>query len=85
MDQQEMITDLHELVDLLREQVLALQHGAGNPIVIKDLGGDTDSDLSLEGIEVLDDDDDVTMYYPAPEGLLVLIEDEESTAVSLTW
>ena len=85
VDQQEMITNLHELVDLLREQVLVLQHGAGNPIIIEDLGGDTDSDLSLEGVEVLDDDDDVIMYYPAPEGLLVPIEDEGLTAVSLTW
>ena len=85
VDQQEMITNLHELVDLLREQVLVLQHGAGNPIIIEDLGGDTDSDLSSEGVEVLDDDDDVIMYYPAPEGLLVPIEDEGLTAVLLTW
>ena len=80
-----MITNLHKLVDLLREQVLALQHGVGNPIVIEDLGGDMDSDLSSEGIEVPDDNDDVIMYYLAPEGLLVPIEDEELTAVSSTW
>ena len=85
VDQQGMITDLHELVDLLREQVLVLQHGVGNPIVI-DLAGETDLDSSSEGVEVLDDDDDdVVMYYPAPQGLLVLIVDEESTAVSSTW
>ena len=78
VDQQDMITNLHELVDLLREQVLALQHGAGNPIVIKDFSR-TDSES-----EDSRDDDDVIMYYPAPEGLLVPIEDE-STAVSSTW
>ena len=78
VDQQDMITNLYELVDLLREQVLALQHGAGNPIVIKDFSG-TDSES-----EDSRDDDDVIMYYPAPEGLLVPIEDE-STAVSSTW
>ena len=82
VDQQDMITDLHNLVDLLREQVLALQHGAGNPIVIEDFGG-TDSEDS-ESSE--DDDDDVVMFYPAPEGLLVPIEDDEgSTAVSSAW
>ena len=79
VDQQDMITDLHELVDLLREQVLALQHGAGNPIVIEDFSG-MDSDSEGSG-----DNDDVVMYYPAPEGLLVPIKDEESTAVSSTW
>ena len=84
VDQQGMITNLHELVDLLREQVLALQHGAGNPIVV-DLAGEMDLDSSLEGVEVLDDNSDVVMYYPAPQGLLVPIEDGESTAVSLTW
>ena len=85
VDQQGMITDLHESVDLLREQVLVLQHGAGNPIVIN-LAGETDLDSSSEGVEVLDDDDnDVVMYYPAPQGLLVLIEDGESTAVSSAW
>jgi len=74
--------DLHNLVDLLREQVLALQHGAGNPIVIEDFGG-TDSEDS-ESSE--DDDEDVVMFYPAPEGLLVPIEDDEgSTAVSSAW
>ena len=78
VDQQDMITNLHELVDLLREQVLALQHGAGNPIVIKDFSR-TDSES-----EDSRDDDDVIMYYLAPEGLLVPIEDE-STAVSSTW
>ena len=78
VDQQDMITNLHELVDLLREQVLALQHGAGNPIVIKDFSG-TDSES-----EDSRDDNDVIMYYPALEGLLVPIEDE-STAVSSTW
>ena len=78
VDQQDMITNLHELVVLLREQVLALQHGAGNPIVIKDFGG-TDSES-----EDSRDDDDVIIYYPAPEGLLVPIKDE-STAVSSTW
>ena len=30
VDQQDMITNLHKLVDLLKEQVLVLQHGAGN-------------------------------------------------------
>ena len=85
VDQQGMITNLHELVDLLREQVLVLQHGAGNPIVIN-LAGEMDLDSSSEGVEVLDDDDnDVVMYYPAPQGLLVLIEDRESTAVSSAW
>jgi len=77
VDQQGMITDLHNLVDLLREQILALQHGAGNPIVIEDFGGtdseDSDSDYN---------DDDVVMFYPAPEGLLVPIEDDEETAVT---
>ena len=85
VDQQGMITDLHKLVDLLREQVLVLQHGAGNPIVI-DLAREMDSDSSSEGVEVLDDDNnDVVMYYPAPQGLLVLIEDGELTAVSSAW
>ena len=84
VDQQGMITNLHELVDLLREQVLALQHGAGNPIIV-DLAGEMDLDSSSEGVEVLDDDSDVVMYYPAPQGLLVPIEDGELTAVSLTW
>jgi len=79
VDQQDMITDLHNLVDLLREQVLALQHGAGNPIVIEDFGG-TDSEGSESSWN--DDDDDVVMFYPAPEGLLVPIKDDEETAVS---
>ena len=84
VDQQGIITDLHELVDLLREQVLVLQHGAGNPIVV-DLAGETDLDSSSEGVEVLDDDDDdVIIYYLAPQGLLVPIVDKESTAVSST-
>ena len=82
VDQQDMITDLHNLVDLLREQVLALQHGAGNPIVIEDIGG-TDSEDSESSED--DDDDDVVMFYPAPEGLLVPIEDDGSTAVSSAW
>ena len=76
VDQQDMITDLHEWVDLLREQVLALQHGAGNPIIIEDFGR-TDSESSKDR-----DDNDVVMYYPALEGLLVLIDDKESTTVS---
>jgi len=82
VDQQDMITDLHNLVDLLREQVLALQHGVGNPIVIEDFGG-TDSEDSEDSGN--DDDDDVVMFYPAPEGLLVPIEDDEETAVSSVW
>ena len=85
VDQQGLINLLQDQVDLLREQVLALQHGAGNPIIIEDLGEETDLDSSSEGIEVSDDNDDVVMYYPAPPGLLVPIEDEESTAVSSTW
>jgi len=80
VDQQDMITDLHNLVDLLREQVLALQHGAGNPIVIEDFGGTDSEDSESSG-----DDDDVVMFYPAPEGLLVPIEDDEATAVSSVW
>jgi len=82
VDQQDMIADLHNLVDLLREQVLALQHGAGNPIVIEDFGG-TDSEHSESSGD--NDDDDVVMFYPAPEGLLVPIEDDEETAVSSVW
>jgi len=83
VDQQDMITDLHNLVDLLREQVLALQHGAGNPIVIEDLGGTDSEDSESSGD---DDDDDVVMFYPAPEGLLVPIEDgDETTVVSSAW
>jgi len=78
VDQQGMITDLHNLVDLLREQVLALQHGAGNPIVIKDFGGTDSEDSDEDG-----DDDDVVMFYLAPEGLLVLIDDEEETLAPL--
>ena len=74
VDQQDMITNLHKLVDLLREQVLVLQHRAGSPIIIEDFGG-MDSESSKE---------DVEMYYPAPQGLLVPIDDEESTAVSST-
>ena len=62
IDQQGLINLLQDQVDLLREQVLVLQHGVGNPIVIEDLGGETDSDSSSEGIEVSDDDDDVVMY-----------------------
>ena len=72
VDQQDVITNLHELVDLLREEVLVLQHGAGNPIVIEDFGR-MDSESSKE---------DVKMYYPAPQSLLVPIDDEESTTVS---
>ena len=75
VNQQEMITGLHELVDLLREQVLALQHGVGNPIIIEDFSG-TDSESSGE---------DVKMYYPAPQGLLIPVVDEDSTAVSSVW
>jgi len=77
VDQQDMITDLHNLVDLLREQILALQHGAGNPIVIEDFGGTDSEDSDLDY-----DDNDVVMFYPAPEGLLVPIEDDEETAVT---
>ena len=86
VDQQGLINLLQDQMDMLREQVLALQHGAGNPIVIEDLEVTTDSDSSLEGVEVMDEDNnEVVMYYLAPPGLLVLIEDEESTAVSSAW
>ena len=45
-----------------------------------------DSDSESEGVEVIDkDEDEVVMYYPAPPGLLVPIEDEETTAVSSAW
>ena len=48
-------------------------------IVIEDFGG-TDLDPSEDR-----DDNNIVMYYLAPEGLLVLIEDKESTAVSSMW
>ena len=45
-----------------------------------------DLDSESEGVEVMDDDDsEVVMYYPVPLGLLVPIEDGETTAVSSAW
>ena len=86
VDQQGLINQLQDQIDLLREQVLALQHGAANPIIVKEYELEMDSDLELEGMEVMDDDDSkVVMYYPAPLGLLVPIEDGETTAVSSAW
>ena len=86
VDQQGLIIQLQDQIDLLREQVLALQHGEANPIVIKEYKLETDSDLESEGVEVIDEDEDeVVMYYLAPPGLLVPIKDEETTAVSSAW
>ena len=62
---------------------MALQHGAANPIIVKEYELEMDSDLELEGMEVMDDDNNkVIMYYPVPPGLLVPIKDGEMTAVS---
>ena len=86
VDQQGLIIQLQDQIDLLREQVLALQHGAANPIIVEEYKLETDSDSSSEGVEVMDEDnDEVVMYYPAPPRLLVLIEDGETTAVSSAW
>ena len=86
VDQQGLINLLQDQVDLLREQVLALQHGAANPIIVEEYELETDSDSESEGVEVMDEDnEEVVMYYPAPPGLLVLIEDGEMTAVSSAW
>ena len=86
VDQQGLIIQLQDQIDLLREQVLELQHGAANPIVIEEYELETDSDLESEGMEVMDDDDsEVIMYYLAPPGLLVPIKDGETTAVSSAW
>ena len=86
VDRQGLINQLQDQINLLREQVLALQHGAANPIVVEEYKLETDSDLESEGMEVIDDDDnEVIMYYPAPPGLLVPIEDGETTAVSSAW
>ena len=86
VDQQGLIIQLQDQINLLREQVLALQHRAANPIVVEEYELETDSDLSSEGVEVMDkDDDEVVMYYLAPPGLLVPIEDGETTAVSSAW
>ena len=63
-----------------------MQHGAANPIVVEEYKLETDSDLESEGMEVMDDDNsEVIMYYPAPPGLLVPIEDGETTTVSSAW
>ena len=71
---------------MLREQVLALQHGAANPVVVEEYKLETDLDSESEGVEVMDEDDkEVVMYYLAPPGLLVPIEDGETTAVSSAW
>ena len=86
VDQQGLIIQLQDQIDLLREQVLALQHGAANPIAIEEYELETDLDSELEGVEVMDEDDEeVVMYCLAPPGLLVLIEDGEMTAVSSAW
>ena len=86
VDQQGLIIQLQDQIDLLREQVLALQHGAANPIIVEEYELETDLDSESEGIEVMDDNDNkVIMYYPAPPGLLVPIKDGETTAVSSAW
>ena len=74
VDQQGLIIQLQDQIDLLREQVLALQHGAANPIIVEEYELETDLDSSSEGVEVMDEDnDEVVMYYLAPPRLLVLV------------
>ena len=86
VDQQGPIIQLQDQIDLLREQVLALQHRAANPIIVEEYKLETDSDSESEGMEVMDDDNNkVIMYYPVPPGLLVPIKDGEMTAVSSAW
>ena len=86
VDQQGPIIQLQDQIDLLREQVLVLQHGAANPIIVEEYELETDSDSESEGMEVMDDDNNkVIMYYPVPPGLLVPIKDGEMTAVSSSW